>query len=431
MNIAIWGMGVSGISALRYLRQNHKNNLYLVSEGEPSSWSRNDEILTLSSIDRCFDQRHISKLIDALEGQKIDQIILSPGISKNIEALKFFREYGCEIICEVELAARASNVPIIGITGTNGKTTTTTMIEQALLMSGKNVFVGGNIGTPFCDIFLSSEKFDYAVIELSSFQLELIESLHCHIAMILNISPSHMERYDSLSDYTEAKINICDRLSKEDFLLFPNSLKEDKRIKKSKANKKEIERLNGFDFSKSTLVGSHNEENFFCCYEVLKFLNIDDAEKVQQRLINEFKAVKYRLELCYQSTKLKVYNDSKSTNFASTLAAIKSFESDNLNIILGGKLRSEDFSIDSEFYHYHFQTIFTYGEAGELLKEKLKDKYVVYSFKNLNELMMFISKSDVRGNLIFSPAFPSFDLYPNYIKRGEDFESLTTNLLSI
>ena len=246
MNIAIWGMGVSGLSALRFLsKKNH--NLFAINSGNPAEWGQISEVYKYVSKDQCFDQSQIPQELT------LDLIILSPGIDPRIPELARYRDV--KKYCEVELAYKnlKRKIPIIAVTGTNGKTTTVTLMAKALEKAGQKVFLGGNIGTPFCDISLNEEQFDYIVLELSSFQLELLEEFRANFACILNITPSHMERYDDFRDYEVAKMNIQNNQMNEDKLVAPDIYFS----KHSQSQKIPMRNLEGFNWGK-----------FFCNFTI-------------------------------------------------------------------------------------------------------------------------------------------------------------------
>lgn len=425
MKIAIFGLARSGLAALKYLTTT-EHQLYLVNKGAPKTWSAWEEVHSfidkdLIDIDHCFDQEDAQDMLAEME-----QIILSPGIARSHPALKKALKLGVAVISEIEFAFIHSDIPVVAITGTNGKTTTATMVAQALEGAGKKVFLGGNIGRAYSEILLSKENFDYAVIEVSSFQLESIETFHPQIAMLLNISANHTERYDSIDDYAHAKYNIFKNMQTCDHALIDvdldvSGVRATVHYIKSLES---LESLESFDFSKSNLVGSHNYQNFYCAWKVLKLLNIDNATSVMQKFIDTFPGVKYRLQYVGNFEGLKFYNDAKSTNSAATESAVRAFQnnsSEALYLILGGKLRSDKVDILDKLQGLNITEIFVMGEAKDLLEKNLCGEFQVKSFDNLTEVFNMIRSKKLKGSLLFSPAFPSFDQYKDYEERGEDF----------
>ncbi|MFP5386372.1 MAG: UDP-N-acetylmuramoyl-L-alanine--D-glutamate ligase [Bacteriovoracia bacterium] len=426
-NVAIFGMGKSGKAALKLAK---KLNLqyYAVNKGPVETWWENEQLGEICGTCYCFSEDDFAQHF-----HKMDEIIISPGIPTTHPSLQKAVEKGVPIISEIEFAFRhSSRIPVIAITGTNGKTTTTTMITEALKKAGKKVFCGGNIGTPYCDLVLSGEKVDYAVIEVSSFQLETIKDFHPVIGLILNIFPNHSERYEAVHDYAKAKFRMLLNMTADDHLILgtENPYLDD--IKDHPAKRtyftkgslpRDFKRL--FDFSQARARGEHNEANFFAAYEVLKLLQIPDLQKVFQEFINEFTGVAHRLEYVLSHNGLTLYNDAKSTNSLATLTAIKAFQDSEepLYLILGGKLRNESDKLLPDLLPFKgkIETIFTIGDVSERLYEELRQDFDVVRAYDLKGV--FEKVKGLKGNLVFSPAFPSFDQFKNYVDRGEKFKA--------
>lgn len=421
MKIAIFGLARSGLAAMKFLSKNHNIELYVINQGEPLSWSNIDIIKEYVPMERCVAQDDALDLMATM-----DRIILSPGIARYHKALEAALKANVEVISEIELAFEYSDIPVIAITGTNGKTTTATMIAKVLEMAGKNVFLGGNIGRAYCEIFEQND-YDYAVIEVSSFQLESIKTFKPKIAMLLNITENHAERYNHIDDYAKAKYRLFENMDESDYVLIGNDLS----IEKIKSTCLRIEDLDNFDFSKSKLVGSHNKKNFFCAHKVLELLNIINAKEVMQSFIDEFSGVDFRLQYMGTWNHLNFYNDAKSTNNAATRSAVLAFQqSDNdLFLVCGGKLRSDYVDLIDSIKDLKITKIFAIGEARFKLDENLSHAFKVDVFETLNQVFEFIKAENLKGNLVYSPAFPSFDHYANFEKRGEHFRQLVKDLL--
>ncbi len=411
MNIAIWGLGVSGLSSLRFLAQKTQHKLYIINQGDVSSWIT-DEILTYVSQEACLSQDNALELTGML-----DLIVLSPGIDPRQEIFQNFLEV--ETICEVELAFRylKKDAKYIALTGTNGKTTTVTLITKALEAAGKNVFLGGNIGTPLCEALLLDEEFDFYVLELSSFQISLLKDFHPQIAIVLNITKSHMERYDSIQEYIDAKLALGNNLTTNDLWIAPSEYINTS----SSATKKEIQMISGYSFEHSILVGNHYKLNFFVVEQVLNFFDLD-SQKIIQNLINTFSGVKYRLEYLGEFKGAKIYNDAKSTNTSSTYSAISAFKDKKVACLLGGKLR--DLSQNLKELECDDVDFYGFGEAKDFISTQLK--CIIADTLSSLILELDFEKYDV---VVFSPAFPSFDQYKNYVERGKDFENLIQKLI--
>jgi UDP-N-acetylmuramoylalanine--D-glutamate ligase len=426
--VAIFGMGKSGKSAVE-LAKKMKQDLYAVNKGPVESWFATEQLDSLLEPCSCYSEEDFAQHF-----HKMDEIVISPGIPTTHPALKKAVEKGVPILSEIEYAYReVRDIPVIAITGSNGKTTTTTMIAEALKKAGKKVFCGGNIGVPYCDLPISGEKVDYAIIEVSSFQLETIKEFHPSIGLILNVVPNHSERYDDVHDYAKAKFNMLMNMTAKDHLILglENPYLAD--IEKSTPQKTFFSKGNlptefkkTFDFSQAKVKGEHNEANFFAAFKVMELLNIPNLKNLFQEFINEFPGVAHRLEYVLTKNGLSLYNDAKSTNPEATSTAIKAFKDskDDFYLIIGGKLRNESDRFLPSLLPFKSQikTIFTIGDVTERLYEELKNDFTVVKAKDLKTVFSIAKDQKLKGNLVFSPSFPSFDQFKNYVDRGEKFK---------
>jgi UDP-N-acetylmuramoylalanine--D-glutamate ligase len=259
-------------------------------------------------------------------------------------------------------------------------------------------------------------------VELSSFQLESIETFHPFIAIIINITKSHMERYESIEDYKNAKLNILKNQNSNDYVITGVEVQ-------TEAFVIDIKPLSKFDYTHSKIIGEHNKYNFFCAYEVCRLLKFPDLDTHFQSFIDDFKGVSLRLEYIGEYQGLSIYNDGKSTNDAATVAAVNSFShDDNLYLVLGGQLRSRDISLQRSLMGKNIKQILAFGEARDVIKKELNE-YDVICFESLENIFDYVRSSSLKGCLLFSPAFPSFDQYKNYEVRGARFTKLSRDLL--
>lgn len=409
MNIAIWGMGVSGVSALKALsKSNHF--IYCINSGIPNSWKN------FASICEFIDEKNFLAEGSEVLKYEFDQIILSPGIDRKSNLVAHFIENGVEVISEIELAFRQVKLPIVAITGTNGKTTTTTMISDCLKLSGLKVFTGGNIGIPFCDILDNDKTYDVAVLELSSFQLESLKNFKADIAIILNLSESHMERYQKVEDYVGAKLNIFNNQTTTDLAIAPKEFLPDGGVVLTK--------IKGIDLLNTKLVGEHHLDNLFCVQKVLEFFNVKNSIEIIEQFLENFGGVEYRLQNVGMKKDMTFYNDAKSTNPYSTISACEAMGEKDYSLIMGGKLRSEVLEIGSVLKNIKPKIILCFGDAAELLVNQLGQNHNVVKFENLESVFNYIWKERPASNIMFSPGFPSFDQYENYLARGRDFNRL-------
>ena len=403
MKIVVYGLGVSALAALSSLKDKAKS-VSVVNAGPIENWQ--NTALSISCDFSLYSEEDSSKPF--LEA---DYIILSPGIPRDIKYLDKAHRAGVKIISEVEYAFMNSDVPVIAVTGSNGKTTTSTMIADSLKAFGKNVFLGGNIGHAYSEII--GQSFDFAVIELSSFQLESIFTLKPIISVITNITPNHMERYQSFEDYKEAKKNIFKNQDRGSVVITGVDLDTD-------LNQIQITPLKGFSFKHSKLVGEHNKLNFFCANEVCKQLCPNYSADKFQAFINDFRAPKYRLEFKGEFDGVEFYNDSKSTNIESTLKAVDAFpKAKDLTLIIGGKLRQDNVDEFKVLESKNISQIIAFGESALNLSKVLD----VTRFDTLHDVFKSFEKKSNKI-ILFSPGFPSFDQFKSFEHRGDEFNSL-------
>jgi UDP-N-acetylmuramoylalanine--D-glutamate ligase len=437
--VTVFGMGKSGVAAVKLLKTAGLE-VHAVNEGPVSSWQSKDGLAELLATSFLQTQDESAELFAAS-----DLIVISPGIPTTHKILEKAVARQVPIVSEIELAywfTRAT--PVIAITGTNGKTTTTTMIFEALKLAGKKVFCGGNIGIPYCEMalaVLAGEKFDYAVIEVSSFQLETIREFHPHIGLMLNLTLNHSERYQGLDDYGQAKLRIALNMKSHDHLIvgmesgpwvqWSEKLPPVRHLFAKNDLPKEF--LSQFDFAKGVLVGVHNRANYYCAWKTLSLLGIPDLKTLFQQFIENFRGVEHRLEFVGEFHGLKVYNDAKSTNGEATRTALAAFDDNKpLYLIVGGKLRNESDRLlpDLVGFKTKVSKILTIGETTERLEKELAAEFNVVACRTIRDVLQWVKRERITGNLVFSPAHPSFDQFKNYVDRGQQFKSAAKEILA-
>ncbi len=437
---SVFGMGKSGVAAVRLLRLAGLET-HAINEGAIAQWASKDGLDQLLPPD-CL---HTQEGAEVLFAQS-DLIIISPGIPTSHQVLQLAVAKQVKIISEIELAYWfCHQVPVIAITGTNGKTTTTTMIYQALQLAGKKVFCGGNIGTPYCEMaerMLAGESFDFAVIEVSSFQLETIDRFHPHIGLMLNLTLNHSERYQGLEDYGLAKLRLTLNMTTQDHLIVGEESgpwvqwSEKTLAQRHVFSKSHLpsDFLSSFDFSRSVLVGSHNRANYYCAWKTLSLLKITQLTPLFQRFIESFAGVEHRLEFVGEFQGLRVYNDAKSTNAEATRTALAAFEDGApLYLVMGGKLRHESDRMLPELMPYRekITKVFTIGMTAQRLCHELASHFMVQDVGDLDQVFKVVRAQGLTGNLVFSPAHPSFDQFKNYVDRGQQFKHKARSYLSV
>jgi len=353
-NILVVGLGRSGLAAALYLSQQGANVTVTDTRTEKDLSS---EIESLSKCNVKYQLGSNPKDIFVSS----DLVVLSPGVPLTIEGVKAAREKNIPVVCEMELGLREISGEVIAITGTNGKSTTTALIGRLLEETGKQVWVGGNIGTPLLNDIEGIRAADYLVLELSSYQLEITPSLKPKCAVWLNVSPDHLDRYDSYDDYIKAKSLIGKNQDKDDWIIFSKddpvvsecagtftatkfpfstarkldfgAWYEDRLlilgIKESRAPNPE-----SLDISVSKLKGLHNLENIAAASAVAHLCGLSVA-KIEKGL-EEFKGLPHRLEFVRGLDNVSYYDDSKGTNVGAVKKSLESFDS-NVILIAGGQ----------------------------------------------------------------------------------------------
>lgn len=438
-SLAVYGLGVTGLATLEYLKTQSLKDLLVLSRGEPKDWE-------IQSKDFSFPLTLKSESDESLreELSQKDLILLSPGIPKTVPVLAKAVDK-VPIWNEVELAFRFFKKPILAVTGTNGKTTTVTFLGECLRALGLRPFIGGNIGIPFVDSLKEREAYDCAVLELSSFQCELLDEFHAPVNCILNLFANHGERYENTDEYRRAKWELVRKATPEDLLFIGNGVGESPFDFNGEltdlSSLKGSELSNLFDLSQLKVVGAHNRINLtFAYYMVKSFvekkfpeLNNSKLNDTFQSTLNAFSGVEHRVEGLGKRNGFWIFNDAKSTNWEATLTAIRAVREKELPIalVLGGQLRGNNDLPPKEFLEIIEKdecSVFTIGEAGKLL-----DGDYPFMFCDTLEMALKEIKSNFTKDccLLFSPAFPSFDQFKNYADRGRVFKKLIDEKYSL
>ena len=362
-------------------------------------------------------------------------IVVSPGIHLDLPVLVKARDIGVPIISELELAYRFLTRPIIAITGTNGKTTTTTLIGEMLKAAGKRVFVGGNIGQPLVD--LDDSDLDYIVAEVSSYQLESSETFHPKISVILNIQPDHIERHHTMASYIKEKQKIFRNQAGDDYLVYNLDDKEVvkmvsgarcQRLGFSKAKANEIITIQPDEIK---MPGRHNLENALAAAQAAYLCGV--SKEIVAEVLRTFPGVEHRIEFTISRHGVDFYNDSKGTNPDSTLVAIETFAGKKkMVLILGGRDKGTDLVPLVAQIKAFVKEVVLVGEATERFAAALNSAgftNVQRAGFSLEEAVNLAYLAATPGEVVlFSPACASFDLFNNYEERGRVFKELCRKL---
>jgi len=383
----------------------------------------------------------------------VDTIVLSPGVPRSIPVLQAAASEGVEIISEVELGYRFIEGSFVGVTGSNGKTTTTTLIGEILRKAGKKQVVAGNIGTPltsFIDDPSVNDKETTFVVELSSFQLETVVQLRCNIALMLNITPDHMDRYADFDAYRAAKSRIFQNQTAKDFAVVnvddPDALAASTGIESRlfpfsserqletgaflKSNELQIrwkkQELSILSVDDLKLKGTHNIENALAAASAAFLLGV--SKKATVDAIREFPGVEHRLEFVLRYRGVDYYNDSKATNVDSAIRAIQAFDQP-LVLIMGGLDKHTDFSTLRAAISNNVVQVILLGTAKEKLASVLSDRVKVVESDSLENAVQIASQSASAGQIVLlAPACASFDMFDDYEHRGRVFKQSVRRL---
>lgn len=382
---------------------------------------------------------------------KAELIVVSPGVPLSLPPLEKARQAGVEIISEIELASRYLQGSIVAITGTNGKTTTTTLVGEIFKESGFRVQVGGNIGTPLVSLVASSTPETWNIVEVSSFQLEAIRSFRPHIAVILNITPDHLDRYASVEAYAEAKLRLLRNQQTADFAVLNQ---EDARLQRAAAKlrsqvfwfsaSREVARGSYFDGKQLMLKSGDSREPVLPRHEVA-LKGQHNLENVTAAItaahlagaalpgiaagVRNFKAVEHRLEPVAEIAGVHFYNDSKATNVDATIKALEAFDA-GVILILGGRDKGGDFRPLFPLVRQRVRSLVLIGETSEKIRSQLAEAAPILQAKDLDDAVRLSFEQAKPGDtVLLAPACASFDMFQNYEHRGREFKRAVQGLI--
>ena len=436
--VLVVGLGKSGLAAARFLKQ--RGAKVTVSDARPATLIAELPSLIEEGI-----------MVEAgshglLTFRRQDLIVVSPGVPMSTPELRQVRALGLPVIAELELGWRFLEGEVVAITGSNGKTTTTTLMGEILKAAGRPTLVGGNIGRPVTEMVAESAADGWSVLEVSSFQLETTAEFRPRIAVVLNITPDHLDRHGSFHAYAEAKTRITERQTAEDFLVL-NA--EDVRTQgvaaKSQAQvfwfspKRRVKQgafAHGetifftakeggtpeavMPLAEIPLAGAHNVENVLAAVCAAKLAGV--ASEVIRRAVAAFRAVEHRLEFVRELKGVRYFNDSKATNVDATLKAVEAFAG-GIWLILGGKDKESDYAALAAALRERVKTVITIGSAAEKIGRQLAGVVKIESAETLDKAVAYARAEATAGDVVLlAPACASFDQFENYEHRGRVFK---------
>ena len=381
---------------------------------------------------------------DWLEG--VDIIVPSPGVPAENVLLKEGSRRGIKILSEIEFACRFLRAPLVAITGTNGKSTTTTLVGEMLKASGAKVFVGGNIGTPL--IGFVGGDWEWGVVEVSSFQLEWIEEFRPRISVLLNLTEDHLDRYPNFRAYCQAKQRIFEAqaandiaiLSRDDRLVWEmrkrirarvvsfgfSEVDEGVFVAAREMIWRDGSREEKFPLSRVKIQGVHNVENMMAAIAAAKSAGV--SASAIQKVLEDFPGLEHRLEFVREKDGVRYYNDSKGTNVGAVVKSLASF-SDPVILLAGGVDKGGDYGILRQEIRQKVRRLVLFGEAQEIIARALGDLTETVIVENLEAAVGDAFAHARAGEVVLlSPACSSFDMFRNYAERGQVFKSLVQAL---
>ena len=379
-----------------------------------------------------------------------DLIVVSPGVPVDAPPLVQARASGEPVIGEIELASQHLPGPIVAITGSNGKTTTTTLAGEILAAGGLPVAVGGNIGTPAISLVEGASRETVIVLEVSSFQLETIQTFRPKVAVILNITPDHLDRHRTFQTYVDAKARIFENQQPGDFAVLNEddptcrTLRDRTRAEVFWFSRKQ-EVQNGawvrdgrilfrdsngqreiMLVSEIPLKGLHNVENVLAGVCAGALMGCEPAKI--RKAIQEFKAVEHRLEYVATIKGVEYFNDSKATNVDATIKALESFPK-NIHLILGGKDKGSDYTVLNDLLRERVKRVYTIGAAAEKIESQIKGAAETVHAETLDNAIRRAAAVAQPGDIVLlAPACASFDQFQSYNHRGRVFKEVVHSL---
>ena len=441
--VLVVGLGKSGVASALFLKS--RGAQVTVSDAKPSDQLQEEIPLLLDQGIAVETGGHGER---TFRGQ--DLIVVSPGVPVDARPLVQARALGETVIGEIELASQFFSGTIVAITGSNGKTTTTTLAGEIVTAGGFRALVGGNIGTPAVSLVAEASVETVVVLEVSSFQLETIQTFRPKIAVILNITPDHLDRHRTFAAYVDAKARIFENQNLSDFSVLnaddPTSVELAQRTKGQViwfSRKKEVSRgafvRDGRVLfreqedeqeimlaSEIPLKGAHNVENVLAGVCVGRLLNCP-AARIRE-VVRNFKAVEHRIEYVAKVRGVEYYNDSKATNVDATIKALESFPS-NIHLILGGKDKDSDYRQLNHLLRERVKQVYTIGAAADKIESQIREAAKIVHAETLEKAVKQAAAAAQSGDVVLlAPACASFDQFRNYQHRGQVFKDTVRSL---
>ncbi len=387
--------------------------------------------------------QHTERAYDA------DYVVLSPGMPVRSQVVQKFLQKRIPVYSEIEVAAWFCRAPLIAVTGSNGKTTTTTLIGEMLKEQFPRSIVAGNIGQPFSAYVLESEPHSPAVVEVSSFQLETIDRFHPQVAVVLNFAPNHLDRYDSYEDYLRAKWRITMNLGENDLLIYNGSDERLSARSKNLSSRKQAFHLQAhpqaaawfdgqslyldegkiLDVNEMPLKGPHNYMNALAAALAARAVGVPNSAII--RVLRTFKGIEHRLEPLAEIEGVQYINDSKATTVESLAVALQSFNTPII-LIAGGKDKGSDFSKLNALIKQQVKECILIGAAKDKMANTWQGLTKLYKADSLESAVRHARRIAAHGDVVLlSPACASFDMFTDFEDRGRRFKEIVNKLREV
>lgn len=436
MSVLVIGAGKSGVASANALAARGERVVLTDSKSNPDLPYKLDDRVT-----RAFGSQDETLLQDATE------IVVSPGVPLNIPLVLRANAMAIPVIGEIELAYRDVKGTIIGITGSNGKSTTTALVGEILKVAGRQPIVAGNIGEPLISA-IDHERPRTYVLELSSFQLDTVDEFHAHVALLLNITPDHMDRYATFDDYAAAKYRVFRNQQDNDVAIL-NAIERRHKPRRWPQRtwrfsaEERVDKgafVDGDDLvmrvddterriprSSLKLQGVANVENALAAWLAARAVGVDDVDV--QIAFGTFSGLPHRMVLVRERDGVKWINDSKGTNVDATLKSLASFAPNSVLLILGGKDKAGEFERMRDLVKEKARAVLTIGAAAKRIEEALDGATTIVPSGDMQHAIEWAASNAKSGEtVLLSPACASFDQYRNFEHRGQHFEELVRGI---
>jgi UDP-N-acetylmuramoylalanine--D-glutamate ligase len=380
-------------------------------------------------------------------------IIVSPGVPWNIEALSAASEKSATVIGEMELAFRMTTAPWAAVTGSNGKSTTVTLLDLMAREEGLRVFTGGNLGTPVTTFVNDDKPPDFILAEVSSFQLETVQRFHPSIAAILNISPDHLDRHAGIEDYVAAKLRIFSQMDMSDWAVINDDdqwlseVTEGLAVKRFPFSRKHVLKQGAFVKEGWVVVSDHGEEHKVASTNALALAGTHNLENALAaaaiawrmgigpgsiaRVLQSFTGLEHRMELLGYFRGVPVYNDSKGTNVGATIRSLDGLGNDVI-LILGGKDKGTSYEPLEAVVRKKVSHLVLLGEAASRMEEAFRDAADIVVVDSLDEAVrVAVQRARPGSEILFSPACSSFDMFSGFEERGRVFKEAARKYMGL